>query len=322
MFLERLRDSLKICKGKLGRQQDQSCPFQSSLAIIPIGGLAAAIQSTCSSGCCVGKFIMNSGPNNGWTALHQAVWYGHRAVVIRLLQEGANPNQPDYAGETALHQTAWRGHDELTRLLLDEGADLGLRDHRGQTALHHAASNGSKAVVEVLLDKGADPRVEDDDGRKPHSLAEENFHHACAKILRNRETARYGEDVLPDYAVIPRTLRPGPRLDSAVLRFLGVEQNMASIEPYGQASSSTPSKVTTRLNGQTTPSFPPRCPSPSSRGTTSLTTRSSRDCNSLSTPWLSSTILPTARRRLSAKNAGQEQFHEFCCSVRPTHVLT
>lgn len=193
---------------------------------------------------------MTSKADNGWTALHQATWNGHRAVVKRLLQEGANPNETDDDGETALHQAAWRGHAGITKLLVDEDANPNPRDRTGQTPLHQAASNGSIAVVELLLENGADPRAEDNDGRKPHSLAEENFHHASAKILRDRETDLYGQEVLPDLDNIPKTSRPGSHLDSAVIALLSVDPSMASIEPYGQAGFSTPSKIITNVNGQ------------------------------------------------------------------------
>lgn len=193
--------------------------------------------------------------DNGWTALHQAAWKDHRAVVKRLLEEGANSNETDDEGETALHQAAWCGHFVLTKLLLDHGANLNPRDRTGQSPLHQAASNGSIAVVNLLLEKGADPRAEDNDGRRPHSLAEENFHHPCAKILRDKEMDVYGQEVLPDWANIPQTSQPAAHLDSAVIAFLAVDQSRASIEPYGQAGFSTPSKVVTNVDGETSTYF-------------------------------------------------------------------
>lgn len=194
---------------------------------------------------------VNSRADNGWTALHQASWNGHTAAAGRLLKGGANPNETDDEGETALHQAAWRGHFFVIKLLLEEDADLGLKDRTGQRALHHAASNGSGAVVQLLLDEGADPRVEDNDGRKPHSVAEENSHHPIARVLREKETEVYGEEVLPDTDNVPKTSLPDSRLDPAVIAILAADPNTATIEPYGQAGFSTSSKISIVIDGKT-----------------------------------------------------------------------
>ena len=196
------------------------------------------------------RYLLKNGANvhsradNGWTALHQATWNGHAAVVGRLLKGGADPNETDDEGETPLHQAAWRGHPTVMKLLLEEDADPNLRDRSGQTALHQAASNGSNAVVQLLLDEGADPRVEDDDDRKPHSLAEENFHHQIATVLRDRQKEVYGDEVLPDTDNIPQTSLPGSHVDSAIIGLLAADSETAFIEAYGQAGFSTPSKIT------------------------------------------------------------------------------
>lgn len=202
------------------------------------------------------RYLLKNGANvhsradNGWTALHQATWNGHATVVGRLLKGGADPNVTDDEGETPLHQAAWRGHTAVIKLLLEEDADPNLRDRTGQTALHQAASNGSKAVVQLLLDEGADPRVEDDDDRKPHSLAEENFHHQIAKVLRDRETEVYGDEVFPDTDNIPKTALPDSHVDSAIIAILSADPETAMIEAYGQAGFATPSKVTTVNEGE------------------------------------------------------------------------
>ncbi len=198
---------------------------------------------------------VHSRAENGWTALHQATWNGHATVVGRLLKGGADPNETDDEGETPLHQAAWRGRPAVVELLLQEDADPNLRDRTGQTALHQAASNGSKAVVQLLLDVGADPRVEDDDDRKPHSLAEENFHHQIAKTLRDRETEVYGDEVLPDTDNIPKTSLPNSHVDSAIIALLSADPETAMIEAYGQAGFSTPSKVTTVKDEKTSVYF-------------------------------------------------------------------
>ncbi|KAL8910946.1 MAG: hypothetical protein Q9171_003813 [Xanthocarpia ochracea] len=189
--------------------------------------------------------------DNGWTALHEATWNGHSAVVGRLLKEGADPNEIDDEGETALHQAAWRGHADITSSLLDAEADSNSKDRTGQAPLHQAASNRSKTMVQMLLDKGADPRAEDNDSRKPHSLAEENFHRSTAQILRQEEAESYRQEVLPDSEEMPQTSLPGSSLDSGVVSVLCADHGTLSIEPYGQAGFSTPSRVKAHINGET-----------------------------------------------------------------------
>ena len=202
------------------------------------------------------RYLLKNGANvhsraeNGWTALHEATWNGHATVVGRLLKCGADANETDDEGETPLHQAAWRGHPAVMKLLLEEDADPNLKDRNGQTALHQAASNGSRAVVQLLLDGGADPRVEDDDDRTPHSLAEENFHHQIATVLRDRQKEIYGDDVLPDTDNIPNTTLPDSHVDSAIIDILSADPKTSSIEAYGQAGFSTPSKVTVITEGK------------------------------------------------------------------------
>lgn len=110
-------------------------------------------------------------------------------------------------------------------------------------------------MVQLLLDEGADPRVEDNDNRKPHSLAEENFHHSIAKILRDKETDIYGQDVFPDTDNIPKTSHPASHLDPAVIAALSADPKTTTIEPYGQASFSTPSKISVSVNGNASTYF-------------------------------------------------------------------
>ncbi|MCJ1472419.1 hypothetical protein MMC13_001067 [Lambiella insularis] len=207
------------------------------------------------------KYLLKKGANvhsraeNGWTALHQATWNGHVAVVKRLLKGGADLNEIDDEGETALHQAAWRGHVAVLKILLEEDADPNLKDRSGQTALHQAASNGAKEVVQLLLDEGADPRIEDSDGRKPHSLAEENFHHSTAKVLRERETELYDEEIFPDTDNIPKTSLPDSHVDPAIIEALSADPATATIEPYGQAGFSTPSKISVVVSGKSSVYF-------------------------------------------------------------------
>ncbi|MCX7935811.1 MAG: ankyrin repeat domain-containing protein, partial [Planctomycetota bacterium] len=62
---------------------------------------------------------------DGMTALHWAVYRGHDAMVQTLLQNGANPNQPDGYGLTPLHYAAWK-KPRFIPLLIRAGGDVSL----------------------------------------------------------------------------------------------------------------------------------------------------------------------------------------------------
>ena len=58
---------------------------------------------------------------NGSTALMQAAWKGHQAVVQLLLEGGADPEAKDINGDTALEKARMFGHDGIVRLLKVRG---------------------------------------------------------------------------------------------------------------------------------------------------------------------------------------------------------
>ena len=108
-------------------------------------------------------------PHAGWTGLHAAARGGHAAVVLQLLERGAEVDARE-AGDntTALHWAAAHGHVEVVRALLDAGADVhGTGDVHELEVIGWATCFGSprtvpeapdahrKALVALLVARGA-----------------------------------------------------------------------------------------------------------------------------------------------------------------------
>ncbi|KAJ5203914.1 uncharacterized protein N7498_004793 [Penicillium cinerascens] len=105
---------------------------------------------------------LNTQDEEGWTAMHWAVWEGHGVIwdgneaVKQLLSSGALPTVIDKQGMAPLHWAVADGQENIVQLLLDSGAPVDMKDCRGSTALHLAAENSHVGVLELLIDHGAD----------------------------------------------------------------------------------------------------------------------------------------------------------------------
>ena len=119
----------------------------------------------------------------GMTALHLAVWGGHREIVRLLLERGAEVNAKDAGGETAVLLAARWGRGDLMDLLLEHGADASIRDDQGRTLLHKAAEYGHVEVMRALLSHGFDVNVQARTGTPLHSAAHRREVLAAAFLL-------------------------------------------------------------------------------------------------------------------------------------------
>ena len=108
--------------------------------------------------------------DDGFTALHLAIFGGQEDAMRLLLERGADPNvvsTSDIAKVPPLGTAAFVRSVPLARLLLERGADPNGRGEGGFTALHSAAQNEDEELARLLLERGADPSLAADDGRKP-----------------------------------------------------------------------------------------------------------------------------------------------------------
>jgi ankyrin repeat protein len=95
---------------------------------------------------------------DGFTALHLAIFGGQEESARVLLEHGADPNvlsTNENVRVPPLGTAAFVHSVSLARLLLDSGADVNGREDGGFTALDAARQNGDEELAQLLLERGA-----------------------------------------------------------------------------------------------------------------------------------------------------------------------
>ena len=124
---------------------------------------------------------------DGWSALHLAAYLGRDAVVVRLLDRGADALQWGRAFETNLpiHAAcAGRriGKAAFAKLVAATG-DPDITPKHGYTPLMEAALQGSSEMIDVLLAAGADKTRKHPEGKTAAAFARDKGHADLAKRL-------------------------------------------------------------------------------------------------------------------------------------------
>jgi ankyrin repeat protein len=101
------------------------------------------------------------------TPLIKASASGDSLAVQKLINEGANINEPDSRGMTPLMYTIQYNNIEMVEALIKKGADVKIKDKSGCTPLYYAVSAGNCKLVKMLIDKGADINLGDNYKRTP-----------------------------------------------------------------------------------------------------------------------------------------------------------
>ena len=86
-----------------------------------------------------------------------ASFFGHDAILSRLISEGASVNLPDNIGRTALFWAASRGHQSTVEKLLASNAGQ-FEDKWRNTPLTVALRNGHDTIYKLLVQNGANLR--------------------------------------------------------------------------------------------------------------------------------------------------------------------
>ncbi|XP_062415579.1 ankyrin repeat and SOCS box protein 2 isoform X2 [Pungitius pungitius] len=92
----------------------------------------------------------------GWLAIHQAAWYGQDTCLRILLS--AQPgmiNKRTERGESALMVAVSRDQLESVQVLLDNGVDPNIPNYDKETPLYRACERNNPAMVAALLNHGA-----------------------------------------------------------------------------------------------------------------------------------------------------------------------
>jgi ankyrin repeat protein len=100
------------------------------------------------------------------TPLLDAANAGDLARARAAIENGAGIDDRDGDGRSALSVAALQGDLRMVLYLLEEGADANLKDEAGDTPLLLAAGRNA-AVMRALVEAGADVNLANDDGRTP-----------------------------------------------------------------------------------------------------------------------------------------------------------
>lgn len=128
----------------------------------------------------------------GETPLHVASIRGDHDQVKKLLDQGQDPNIPDFAGWTALHEACSYGWLQVVTVLVDGGANVNAKGLDDDTPLHDATTSGNLQMVKYLIEHGADPFLKNLKGKTPSDYAAPHIFEYLQSLKDNARAAHTG----------------------------------------------------------------------------------------------------------------------------------
>jgi len=122
------------------------------------------------------------------TPLHWATRQGHCAIIVVLIQAGANPGVRDGEGCAALHLAAQFGHTAIVGYLIAKGQNVNTQDANGMTALMWACYRTTTIdPVRLLITLGSSLTITDNvQGNTALHWAVQAKNSTCTSILVNK----------------------------------------------------------------------------------------------------------------------------------------
>jgi uncharacterized protein len=141
----------------------------------------------------------------GYTPLMLAAEKPNIAIIVKLLQHGANPNIRSENGESALTLAIKARHPNTAFLLILQGAQVNILDSNRYSPLVLALRSQATALIPFLVAAGADPNLKDSEGEYGNTIydyADSEFPEQAAEVrgfiklgfqLRNPESFYQGK---------------------------------------------------------------------------------------------------------------------------------
>ncbi len=186
---------------------------------------------------------VNEPQADGMTALHWSVEHDDLEVTQALLSAGANPNAKNRYSVTPLSLACTNGNTSIVAALLEKGAKVDAPLPGGETALMTASRTGIVECVRLLLEHGADPNARERKGQSAIMWAASEGHaEVVEELIKSGADAN---DTLPSgFSPLFFAVRAGKTSVVEQLLRHGVDVNQVLKAPGG---SKAPRKGTSPL---------------------------------------------------------------------------